>query len=270
MYDERARTGILRYIVVRYSSWLRQAQIILVTAERPPGLAGFVRGLRRRCRDLVSVVLNINPTHGNVIFGSDWITFYGRDGIVERFGSVKLQARAGSFLQANPWVAGRLYRTAERWVAGRGGETLVDLYTGVGGIAVTVAPSVGRVYAIEENPRATGDARSNARRNGISNLRVLTGQVERLLPELRRELGSADVVTLNPTRGGAPAALLMEIAALRPRAVLYLSCDVETLVRDLGRLGTLGYRAVRAQPADMLPQTEHIECLVLAERGSQN
>jgi 23S rRNA (uracil1939-C5)-methyltransferase len=265
IYDERTRSGALRYLVVRYSFWLRQAQVILVAAERPPGLATFVRTLRRRCRALKSVVLNVNASPGNVIFGSQWIPLGGPEGIVERFGHVKLHARAGSFLQANPWVATRLYRLAGEWLAGSGEETIVDLYAGIGGIGLTVAPSVRRVYAVEESERAVSDARSNARRNGISNLRALAGRAEQMAAQLRRDVGAADVVSLNPPRTGVPAAVIDEVAALRPRLVLYLSCDPETLARDLVRLRERGYVPRRVQPADMLPQTEHVECLAMAE-----
>jgi 23S rRNA (uracil1939-C5)-methyltransferase len=268
IYDERSGKGMLRYVVVRYSSWLRQAQVILVSSRQPPGLAQLVRRLRRVTKGLKSVVLNINRSSGNVIFGSRWMSLGGPEGIVERFGPVKLHVRAGSFLQANRWVATRLYRLADRWLSGRGDETVVDLYAGAGGIALTLAPSVARVFAVEESDTATGDARSNARRNGISNLRAISGAVENVLSQLRGQLGTVDAVTLNPPRTGVPERVVREIVALRPRAVLYLSCDVETLARDLARLSALGYRTVRAQPADMLPQTRHIECLALAERAS--
>jgi 23S rRNA (uracil1939-C5)-methyltransferase len=266
IYDEREAQGALRYLVVRYSFWLRQAQVILVSTERPPALAGFIRVLRRRCRDVQSVVLNLNADRGNVIFGSQWIPVGGPAGIVDRMGTLKLHVSAGSFLQANPWVAGRLYRLAGRWVAGHADETVVDLYAGVGGIALTVAPDVRRVYAVEENPSATADSRSNARRNGISNVRALNGSVEELIEQLRHDLGACDVVTINPPRTGVPPDVLAGVAALRPRALLYLSCRIETLARDLARLRAYGYATRRVQPADMLPQTEHVECLALVER----
>ncbi len=267
IYDERSRHGALRYLVVRHSIWQRQTQLVFVAAEQPPGLAALLRALRRRCRTLASVVLNLNASPGNVIFGPRWIALGGAEAIVERVGGVKLRARAGSFIQANPWIAGRLYRTIERWVGSPGDETVVDLYAGIGAIAATLAPSMRRVYAIEESEIATGDARSNARRNGIGNLRALAGPVEQLLPQLRRDLGSADVVTMNPPRSGVPADVLAEVAALRPRAVAYLSCDLTSLARDLTQLAALGYRTVRIQPADMLPQTEHVECVALAVPG---
>lgn len=264
IYDERTARGTLRYLVVRYSFWLRQAQVVFVAAHHPPGIAGLVRALKRRCRAVKSLMLNLNPHRGNVIFGSRWLSLGGENGIVERVGFLKLQSRAGSFIQANPWVAGRLYRTVGQWVSGNGTETLVDLYSGIGGIALTVAPDVRRVYGVEENEIAVGDARSNARRNGIGNFRALAGPVERVLPQLRRDLGDADVVTMNPPRSGVAPEVITEVAALRPRAVLYLSCDASTLARDLVRLQAHGYRCVRVQPADMLPQTAHVECLALA------
>jgi 23S rRNA (uracil1939-C5)-methyltransferase len=266
IYDERSRRGALRYLVVRHSVWQRQTQIVFVAAEQPPGLGALVRALRRRCRGVASVVLNLNASPGNVIFGPRWIALGGADAIVERMGGLRLQARAGSFIQANPWIAGRLYRTIERWVGGSGSESAVDLYAGIGAIALTLAPRMRRVYAIEESEIAAGDARSNARRNGIGNLRVLARPVEQALPELRRGLGAegADVVTMNPPRSGVSAEALAEVVALHPRAVAYLSCDLTSLARDLARLAAHGYRTVRVQPADMLPQTEHVECLALA------
>lgn len=264
IYDERTAAGALRYLVVRYSFWLRQAQVIFVAARPPAGIDDLARALRRRCRGVVSLMLNINPSHGNVIFGSRWHSLGGDNGIVERVGTLKLHARAGSFIQANPWVAGRLYHTASQWASGSGTETLVDLYAGIGGVALTVARNVRRAYAVEENEIAIGDVRSNARRNGIGNLRALAGRVEHVLPQLRRDLGSADVVAMNPPRTGVQPNVIAEVAALRPRAVLYLSCDASTLARDLARLQQHGYRCVRVQPADMLPQTAHVECLALA------
>ncbi len=265
IYDERRATGALRYLVVRYSFWQRCTQVVLVTAERVAGIGEFVRALRRRCPSVRGLVLNINPTPGNVIFGPQWVTLGGEAAIVDRVGGLALQARAGSFIQANPWIAGRLYRTAARWAEVRPGETVVDLYAGIGGLALSLAPGARRVFAIEESEIASGDTRSTARRNGIGQLRALVGSVERVLPDVRREIVGADIVTLNPPRAGVSPDVLAEVAALRPRRVLYLSCDVRTLARDLARLEQLGYRTGRILPADMLPQTDHVECLALAE-----
>jgi 23S rRNA (uracil1939-C5)-methyltransferase len=266
IYDERTGGGALRYLVVRHGLWQRRAQVILVAARRPEGLAALAHQLRRRCPTVASIVLNLNPAPRNVLFGPRWIALVGADGIVDRFGHVKLLARAGAFLQANPWVAGRLYGLVERWVAAHGRETVIDCYAGIGGIALTVAPGAGRVFAIEENTIAADDARSNARRNGVSNLRVLAGPVERVLPLLRREIGQADAATLNPPRAGVPPDVLDEIAALGPRRIVYVSCNPETLGRDLARLATGGYRTLHVQPVDMFPQSDQIECVALAER----
>ncbi len=266
IYDERAARGAFRYLVVRYSFWQRRAQVILVTAEQVPGIASLARVLRRRLPTIASVIVNVNPTRGNVVFGAEWLSLGGDAAVVERYGGLALQARGGAFMQANPWVAARLYQTAFRWAEGAGADTVVDLYAGIGGLALSLASGARRVYAIEENTIAAGDARSNARRNGISNVRVLAGRVEQVLPNLRREIDGAGLVTLNPPRAGVAPEVLAEVAALAPRRVLYLSCDARTLARDLARLRDQGYGTVRVQPADMLPQTAHVECLALLER----
>lgn len=266
IYDERSGEGTLRYLIVRYSFWLRQSLAVFVATERPACLTGLARDLRRSVRGLTGVVLNLNRTRGNVLFGDAWLSLSGRDGLVDRFGTLKLGTRAGSFVQANPWVAGRLYRTVEKWVRGRDHETIVDLYAGTGAIALTVAPGVKRVFAVEESETAVGDARSNARRNGISNVRVLSGAAETVLRGLRGDLGKADVVTLNPPRTGVLSEVVDAVAALDPRTIVYMSCNPKTLVRDLERFRQSGYVTERLQPADMLPQTEHVECLALLNR----
>jgi 23S rRNA (uracil1939-C5)-methyltransferase len=118
---------------------------------------------------------------------------------------------------------------------------------------------------VEEATPAVRDARANARRNGFHNLRFLEGRVDEVLPAALPSLRPVSVVTLNPTRKGASIETLCAIAALEPRRIVYVSCDAETLARDLDRLAELGYPTVRLRPFDMLPQTDHVEVVALAE-----
>ncbi len=267
-YDERAGTGDLRYVVARWSAWSRRVLLILVTARRDlPALRELARGLPRRVRSLGGIVQNVNGERGNVILGRTWATLRPPAVLVDRIGFLTLQTSPGSFLQGNLWSARRIYETALEWAGLRGGDVAIDVFCGVGPLSFYLATRSARVFGIEEVEGAVADARANQRRNGFHNLRFEAAPAEEALPRLRSELGRASLVTLNPPRKGVTHAVLAEVAALSPERIVYVSCNPETLARDLDRLGGLGYRTLRTLPFDMLPQTEHVEVVALAERA---
>ena len=143
-------------------------------------------------------------------------------------------------------------------------ERVVDAYCGVGGIALTLARHAREVIGLESHAGAVADASAAAARNEIRNARFLAGDAAGALAALDR----ADVVVLNPPRKGCAPAVLAEVARLAPRAVAYLSCDPETLARDLAVLASSGHRPTAVTPFDMLPHTPHVETLVLLTRSS--
>lgn len=267
-YDESDGSGELRYVVARHGAWQRRAQLVLVTAladtEKMRTLGKRVAG---RCRELGGILHNHNPDPGNVILGRRWSTLRPPAEIVERVGFLKLQVSPGSFLQPNPWTARRIYETVlDR--AGVGPDDLaVDLFCGIGPLSLYLATRARQVIGVEEAPSAIRDARQNQRRNALYNVRFEEGRVDEALPRVRAEHPRADVVTLNPTRKGASLEALREVAALGPRRIVYISCDPESLARDLARLDALGYATDRVSPFDMLPQTDHVE--VVAELSAR-
>jgi 23S rRNA (uracil1939-C5)-methyltransferase len=266
-YDERTASGELRYLVARYSARMRRVVLVLVSAGRDDGrLRALSRRLARRCPALCGIVLNHNAERGNVIFGRRFSTLHRSATLIERCGFLELQASPASFLQPNSWTARRIYETALAWAAPQTDDIVVDLFCGIGQLSLYLATRARLVVGVEESPSAVRDARANQRRNAFHNVRFEQGRAEAVLPRLRTELGNASIVTLNPTRKGAAPAVLDAIAALGPRSVVYVSCDADTLARDLERFAALGYRTARAQPFDMLPQTEHVEVVALLER----
>jgi len=267
-FDERRGDGELRYIVARYSALLRRVLLVLVTAGPPSAqLRDLARRLGRRCRSLGGVVHNRNAAPGNVILGPRYSTLRSPAELVDRVGFLKLRVSPASFLQANLWTARRIYETALEWAQPAAGDSAIDLFCGVGPLTFHLATRAARVIGIEEAPSAVGDARSNQRRNGFHNARFEEGPADEVLPRLRQQLSGVDVVTLNPTRKGVSSRVLEDIAALSPARVVYVSCDAETLARDLDRLAELAYRTLRARPFDMLPQTDHVEVVAVAERA---
>lgn len=270
VYDEPTGEGWLRYVVVRSSGWKRVAQIILVARDRggiggeagSAGLRDLVRALTR-IRAVSGIVLNVNPAPGNAIFGPAFFPLTGKLEIVERIGGLELQSRAGAFLQANIPVARRVYERALEWADPQTEEVGVDLYCGAGAISFHLATRAGRVFGIEESPLAVLDAKANIRRNGFHNVRFIAGVVSEALPELASRLGRIDLITLNPPRKGADEETRRAIAACEPSRIVYVSCDPGTLARDLAWFASAGYATAALQPFDMLPQTEHVECVAL-------
>jgi 23S rRNA (uracil1939-C5)-methyltransferase len=265
-YDERAASGWLRYVVVRGSEWKKTAQVILVVRDRQWRGETALLARLRRLRGVSSVMLNVNTTPGNVIFGPRFMAVTREPALFERIGGLKLRSGAGSFLQANIGTARRVYEQVARWADVQPGEVAVDLYCGVGAISFYLAGQAGLVVGIEENPIAVGDARLNIRLNGYHNVRFRAGASGPGLAALRGELDGIDVITLNPPRKGADLATRTAIAAAAPSRIVYVSCDPETLARDLDWFAAHRYRAAGLQPYDMMPQTDHIECVALLRR----
>ncbi len=260
-YDERTHVGTLRYVVVRVSNWAKAVQVILVTRDPVLPRARELVATLRRARAVVSVVHNVNPEAGNVILGPTFVPLTREAALVERIGGFKLRTHAGAFLQANVPVARKLYEQALQWCAAGPGDIAADLYCGVGAMTFHVATAARHVVGIEESPIAVVDAKANVRLNGFHNVRFHCGPVARRLPEVAERLQRIDVVTLNPPRKGVDGDTRAAIAACAPRRMVYISCDPGTLARDLDWFATHGYRTVQVQPFDMLPQTEHVECV---------
>ncbi len=266
-YDEERRTGELRYLVVRASEWRRRAWLTIVAATaRPAWARELAKRTAKRTHALGGVILDRNAEPGNVILGGAFELLRPPAELVERIGGVVLQASPGAFLQVNRWTARRIYETVADWAEPAAGEIAADLFCGVGGLTLTLAPRVARVIGIEEVDSAVADARANARRNGIGNARFIAGRAEDVLPSLVAEGLRPAIVTLNPPRKGVTASVLGAVAAAAPRRILYVSCDATTLARDLDRLAALGYRTSRVAPFDMMPQTEHVEVVAVLDR----
>jgi 23S rRNA (uracil1939-C5)-methyltransferase len=266
IYDERTHSGSLRYVVLRASNWAKTVQVILVTTDAVlPQARRLVAGLQR-IRRVVSIVHNINPDPGNVIFGTRFVPLTRETALVERIGALKLKTHAGTFLQANAAVARKLYEQALSWAEPGAKTVAVDLYCGAGALSFYLAGAAQLVFGIEASSIAINDAKGNVRLNGFHNLRFQCGDTATLLPELTQRLGRIDLITLNPPRKGADEATRQAIVAASPERVIYISCEPQTLGRDLDWFAAHGYRTTAVQPFDLLPQTEHVECVAMLQR----
>lgn len=268
IFDERVRTGALRYALARASSAQGAVHLTLVSAiSDPPQLRELIARLRRELPTLAAGFLCVNPTPGNVLLTSDIRRLFGPSALLERFGDVELESRPDAFLQANAAVASRIYATVRSWLAPRPDDVALDLYCGVGGIALHLAPALRRVLGIEGQPSAVDCATSSARRRRVANAEFVAAPVEDTLRIAgERGLTSPTLVAVNPPRKGLTAQVVEVVAQLAPRKIAYVSCDPTSLARDLALLTARGYGVERVRAFDMLPQTPHVEAVALLER----
>ncbi len=266
-YDETSGKGVVRHILIRYGFATGEIMVCLViNASRLPAQERLLEKLIP-IEGMTSISVNINRKNTNVIMGERVKTLWGQPGITDYIGNVQYQISPLSFYQVNPVQTKKLYELALSYADLTGEETVWDLYCGIGTISLFLAQRARRVYGVEVIPAAVEDARENARLNGFSNVEFFTGKAEEILPQKYEEEGIyADVIVVDPPRKGCDPALLDTILKMRPKRVVYVSCDPATLARDLKYLCREQYRLEKVRPVDQFPMTVHTECCVKLER----
>ena len=193
----------------------------------------------------------------------------GKETLTERVGARAFSISPDSFFQINTAMAETLIALVEKILEPRDGDVLLDAYGGVGLFGLTLAPRVARVIEIEENPHALADAQDNAtawdETPAVENIEFHQGRVEQILPNLDAHI---DLAVIDPPRAGLDRFALDALAAKKPRAIAYVSCDTATLARDAARFVQHGYVLESVQPVDLFPQTYHIECVAALRRIS--
>ena len=264
-YDEDRGTGLVRHAVLRTS---REGKVLvtLVTA-RPelPGSRNFCTALRKAAPWVVGIVQNINPTQTSAVLGNREKTLFGRDFVTDTLCGLQFAISSRSFYQVNPVQTEVLYRTALELAALTGKETVIDAYCGIGTIGLCAAARAGRVIGVERNPAAARDAAANARRNRIANAEFVCADATEWMMQQADKL-RPDVIFLDPPRAGSTPECIAAVAKMNPRRIVYVSCDPETLARDIVLFGRNGYRARRCLPIDLFPHTKHVETVCLLSK----
>lgn len=269
-YDEDRRTGFLRHVLVRRGVSTGEILLILVAASRVfPGKTHFIKALREAHPEITSAVLNVNARDTTVVVGPEMIPLFGPGTILDRIGDMTYRMSPSAFYQVNPAMTKKLYDTVLEYAHLTGCETVIDAYSGVGTIGLYLAPHAGRVIAVELNPEAVRDAVMNGRLNHTENIRFVADDATRYLKKLASEGVHADVVILDPPRSGSTEAFISSVRALSPARVVYVSCNPETLERDLKLFRRSGYRPEALRPVDMFPFTRHVETVCLLSKLSE-
>ena len=268
-YDEDRRRGFLRHVLVRVGRFSGEIMVVLVTASRLfPGKKEFVRELLRRCPKITTVVQNVNDRPTSMVLGKDNETLYGPGRISDSLCGLSFLISPGAFYQVNPVQTEVLYGTAVEFASLTGKELVVDAYCGTGTIGLIAAKNARQVVGVELNRDAVKDAVLNARRNGVKNARFFADDAGKFLCRMAQEGETADVVFMDPPRSGSSEEFLRALLQVKPKKVVYVSCDPETLRRDLAVLTKGGkYTAQRIRGVDMFPYTEHVETVVELKRG---
>jgi len=260
VFDPQKRRGLLRYLTVKVSPALGKAMVTFVVAERNfRELTHLGKWLQKKVPEVVSVQINVNPSEGNVVFGRETLRLLGTPDLLDQVGDIRLRIAPTSFFQVNNEQAARIYALVRQWAGLTREQSALDLYCGIGGIALHLAADAGRVIGVEVVEEAVRNARENARMNGVSNCSFFAGDAADLLEDLAGDLPPGSVAVLNPPRSGCSGEVLEALAGLRLRTLIYVSCDPDTLARDLDILAGLGFRTEEVQPVDMFPQTPHVE-----------
>ncbi len=286
-YQEKKHYGFLRHLAVRQGVGTGELLLAFVTRTQMPEerlhkttllpeplaeiLPRVAKELMEEIPGLVGVLQNINPSRTNIVFGSSTEVLAGRDYYFEKFDGLTLKVSLKSFLQVNTPQAQVLHTIVREALGEPEGRkkwgTVLDLYSGIGTLAMAVADRADYVVGAEEVAPAVEDARQNAELNRKTNIDYLEGDVADLLLKLKAQgLSQIDAAIMDPPRKGVLPEVLSRLTALKPERLVYVSCDPTTLARDLALLMKHGYSVDWAQPLDMFPQTYHVETVVRLTR----
>ena len=268
-YDEKSGKGLIRHVLIRYGFTTKEIMVCLViNGTKLPKADRLIKKLTQ-LEGMTSITLSPNTRRDNVIMGNSYEVLWGQGFITDYIGNVKYQISPLSFYQVNPVQTEILYNKAIAYAGLTGKEKVIDAYCGTGTIGLIAASQAKEVIGVELNRDAVKDAVINAKRNNIKNEQFYNADAGKFMVELSEQNKKVDVVFMDPPRSGSDEAFLSSVVKLAPKKVVYVSCNPETLARDLKYLTRHGYQAVECQPCDMFPFTKHVETVCLLSRKAQ-
>jgi len=280
-YDEETCKGLVRHLLIRKGFASGEIMVcVVINGDKLPAEDALILAMSG-IEGVVSLSVSINKENTNVIMGKTIRPLWGKDKIRDTIrilngedfsasgDSVEFAISPLSFYQVNPVQTEKLYSLALSYANLTGKETVWDLYCGIGTISLFLAKRALKVYGVEIVADAIYDARENAINNGISNAEFFVGKAEEVLPDFyEKEVAAgqdatADVIVVDPPRKGCDAMCLETILKMKPKRVVYVSCDSATLARDLKILCEGGYELKKVRAVDQFAHTTHVETVVL-------
>ncbi len=258
-WDARKHTGLMRNMVIRTSSLGQTMVLISFSRDEKDKISALLDAIIKRFPDITSLNYVINPKVNDTMWDLDVINYFGEKDIKEKIGDVEFIISPKSFFQTNTFQSKVLYDIAVDFADFKGDENVLDLYTGIGSIALYVAKKVKSVLGIELVPEAIADAKINAKLNGIDNAAFLVGDVKDILND---KFYKPDIIIVDPPRAGLHKDVVETMMRISPQKIVYISCNPSTQARDVALLKTK-YNVIKSQAVDMFPHTHHIENVML-------
>ena len=264
VYNEETRNGLIRHIVTKIGKKTNEIMVIIViNGDKIPNEKEFVKVLTQNFPKIKTIVKNINKNNTNVILGKKNINLYGDGYIKDKLGDLIFKISPLSFYQVNPVQAEKLYRIGIESANITKEDIVFDLYCGIGTISLFMAKYAKKVYGVEIVEEAIKDAKENAKINNIENTEFIAGDVEEVLNDLiNNKKITPDIVMVDPPRKGLDNTSIQNIIKIKPKRMIYISCNPATLVRDLKELEKI-YEIKEIKPVDMFPFTSHVECVCI-------
>ena len=226
-----------------------------------PNKNAIIEEIAAKFPEVKSIVQNVNTKRTNVIFGDKTTVLYGSEYIYDFIGDIKFAISARSFYQVNPEQTKVLYDKTLEYAKLNGNETVIDAYCGIGSISLFLAQKAKKCTALKSSQKQLKTQTEMQRLNNMTNAEFGVGEAEVVIPKWYKEGVIADTMVVDPPRKGCDEALLNTIIDMKPKRVVYVSCNPATLARDLKVLEEGGYKTQEVQPVDMFPHTTHVECV---------
>lgn len=266
-YNEKNNSGFLRHIVIRRGYHTHEMMVVLVTRKEH-----FFQGekiaqaIQEKLPEVVSIMQNVNPKQTNVIMGTQEKVLLGRNDIYDRLLGKTFRISAKSFYQVNTPQAEVLYQKAFDLADLEKDDIIIDAYSGIGTIGLSLANQVKHVYGMETITQAVIDAQENAKLNNIDNADYVTGKAEDVMPKWQKEGIQPDVIFVDPPRKGLDQSFIETACQMRPEKFIYISCNPATMARDLKVFAEQEYFTDSIQPVDLFPQTHHVETVMMLKQ----
>lgn len=270
VYDEDTGYGFLRHVLIRTAHITGQVLVVLVTGTNIfPSKNNFIKELKKYHPNITTIVQNINDKRTSMVLGEREIVLYGKGYIEDELCGRRFRISPKSFYQVNSVQTEVLYNKAIEFAELKGNEKVIDAYCGIGTISLIVSNYAKEVIGVELNRDAIRDAVINKKQNKAGNVRFINADAGKFMCEIASVKESCDVVLMDPPRSGSTEEFMDSVIKMHPNKIVYISCEPETLARDLKYFSKKGYKMEKAVPVDMFPMTTSTEvvCSLVPTKG---
>ena len=259
-YDIDKKQGIIKHVMIRKSYARGDIMVVFVTQGNLfPNAKKISQMLVKKHPEVKTTIQNIHNKDTHLVLLEEEKVIYGSGYILDQIDDLSFKLSPRSFYQVNPKQMYKLYHEAISIADIKKTDVCLDTYSGIGTLSLLIAKKAKQVFAIEVNKDAHQDALDNKKYNQMNNIEFINGDVSEHMFKIQANI---DILFMDPTRDGASVAFLDDVIKLKPKKIVYISCEPITQSRDVRTLSKL-YDIKKIQPVDMFSQTVHVESVVL-------